>query len=180
MKALHVLVIAGALVGTGLALAIGLRSGASTYLPFGFKEPETTIVQETIAQPTIAQETVAQETVAQKTVAQAQRTTPPVTTASSAAGLALAKHLKSVGAKMYGAYWCPHCHEQLQVFGQKAATQLPYVECADNGKNARPDLCKAAGIEGYPTWKIKGKTYEGTQTLRDLANASSYKGARNF
>lgn len=175
MKALHVLVIAGALVGTGLALAIGLRSGASTYLPFGFKEPETTIVQETIAQPTIAQETVAQ-----KTVAQAQRTTPPVTTASSAAGLALAKHLKSVGAKMYGAYWCPHCHEQLQVFGQKAATQLPYVECADNGKNARPDLCKAAGIEGYPTWKIKGKTYEGTQTLRDLANASSYKGARNF
>ncbi|MBC7969443.1 MAG: hypothetical protein H7Z11_04785 [Verrucomicrobia bacterium] len=175
MKALHVLVIAGALVGTGLALAIGLRSGASTYLPFGFKEPETTIVQETIAQPTIAQETVAQET-----VAQAQRTTPPVTTASSAAGLALAKHLKSVGAKMYGAYWCPHCHEQLQVFGQKAATQLPYVECADNGKNARPDLCKAAGIEGYPTWKIKGKTYEGTQTLRDLANASSYKGARNF
>jgi len=175
MKALHVLVIAGALVGTGLALAIGLRSGASTYLPFGFKEPETTIVQETIAQPTIAEETVAQ-----KTVAQAQRTTPPVTTASSAAGLALAKHLKSVGAKMYGAYWCPHCHEQLQVFGQKAATQLPYVECADNGKNARPDLCKAAGIEGYPTWKIKGKTYEGTQTLRDLANASSYKGARNF
>ncbi len=175
MRALHVLVIAGALVGTGLALAIGLRSGASAYLPFGSKEPETTIAQQTIAQPTIAQETVAQET-----VAQAQRTTPPVTTTSSAAGLALAKHLKSVGAKMYGAYWCPHCHEQLQVFGQKAATQLSYVECADNGKNARPDLCKAAGIEGYPTWKIKGKTYEGTQTLRDLANASSYKGARNF
>lgn len=170
MRALHVLVIVGALIGAGLALAIGLRSGASVHLPFASKEPETTLDQQTIAQPAIAGETVAQ----------AQGTAPPVTTTSSAAGLALAKHLKSVGAKMYGAYWCPHCHEQLQVFGQKAATQLPYVECADNGKNARPDLCKAAGIEGYPTWKIKGKTYEGTQTLTDLANASSYKGARNF
>jgi hypothetical protein len=81
---------------------------------------------------------------------------------------------------MYGAYWCPHCHDQLQLFGQKAAAQLPYIECADDGKNARPDLCKAAGIEGYPTWKIKGKTYTGTQPLTELATASGYEGGHNF
>ncbi|PSB27887.1 hypothetical protein [Stenomitos frigidus] len=161
MKLLHALGIAATLVGTGLALAIGLsRSGPIPSDQVGAKEPETAI--------------------AQMTATQAKATAPPVTTTSSAAAIALAKHLKSVGAKMYGAYWCPHCHEQLQLFGQKAVTQLPYVECAEDGKNARPDLCKAAKIEGYPTWKIKGKTYEGAQELTDLANASTYKGSRNF
>jgi hypothetical protein len=150
-----------ALVGAGLALAIGIaRSGAIANAPLAVKEPETTI--------------------APLTSAQVKATAPPVTTPSSVAAIALAKHLKSVGARMYGAYWCPHCHEQLQLFGQKAVTQLPYIECAEDGKNARPDLCKAAKIEGYPTWKMKGKTYEGTQTLTELANASGYKGSRNF
>lgn len=157
MKVFHALGLAATVVGVGLALAIGLvRSGAITNAPLEAR------------------------TVSQMTTAQAQATAPPVTTTSSAAAIALAKHLKRVGAKMYGAYWCPHCHEQLQVFGRKATAQLSYIECAEDGKNARPDLCKTAGIEGYPTWKIKGKTYEGTQTLTDLANASGYKGARNF
>src|SRR5579883_1570164 len=91
---------------------------------------------------------------------------------SSAAAIALAKHLKQVGAKMYGAYWCPHCHEQLQLFGRTAAQQLPYTECAEDGKNAHPALCEAEKVEGYPTWKIKGKTLLGTQPLADLATAS--------
>ena len=81
---------------------------------------------------------------------------------------------------MYGAYWCPHCHEQLQLFGQKAVAQLPYIEFADDCKNSRPDLCEPAKIEGYPTWKIKGKTYMGTQSLKELASASGYKGSRSF
>jgi len=113
-------------------------------------------------------------------IAQTGETAPPITTTSGAAEVALARHLKSVGAKMYGAYWCPHCHEQLSAFGQQAALQLPYIECADGGKNARPDLCKAANIEGYPTWKIKGKTLLGAQSLNDLATASGYGGSRNF
>lgn len=164
MKTLHALGLAGALVGAGLALLIGtVRSGAIAYLPLDSKETAT------IAQP-----------VTEATIAQAAATAPPVTTKSSAAAIDLAKHLKSVGAKMYGAYWCPHCHEQLQLFGQQAATQLPYVECAEDGKNARPDLCEAAKIEGYPTWKIKGKTYLGAQPLKDLATAASYKGSHNF
>lgn len=161
MKVRRALGIAVTLASAGLVLAIGMaRSGAIAHSPFGSKKNEATI--------------------AQVTGAQTKATAPPVTTTSSAAAIALAKHLKSVGAKMYGAYWCPHCHEQLQLFGQKAVTQLPYIECAEDGKNARPDLCKAAKIEGYPTWKIKGKTYLGAQPLTELANAAGYKGAHNF
>ncbi|HEY9894557.1 MAG TPA: hypothetical protein V6D34_03960 [Candidatus Sericytochromatia bacterium] len=170
MKTLHALVLAGALVGTGLALAVGIvRSDAIAPSLFGSKEGTT------IAQPT-APIPVAQS---ESTVAPAG-TLPPITTTSSTAAIALAKHLKSVGAKMYGAYWCPHCHEQLEVFGQKAAAQLPYIECAEDGKNSRPDLCETAKIEGYPTWKIKGETYMGTQSLEELATASGYKGSRKF
>ncbi len=166
------LVLAGALVGTGLAFVVGIvRSDAIAPSFFGSKE------ETTIAQPTVAPITVAQS--AQPTVAPVG-TIPPITTTSSAPAIALAKHLKSVGAKMYGAYWCPHCHEQLQLFGQKAAAQLPYIECASDGKNARPNLCKTEKIEGYPTWKIKGKTYMGTRSLEELATASGYKGSRRF
>ncbi|XGV98921.1 MAG: hypothetical protein ACAF41_08255 [Leptolyngbya sp. BL-A-14] len=161
MKPVQAIGIAVALVGAGLGLAIGIahtRSNVDASVEVG--------AQETTAEPV--------------SMAKAGATAPPVTTTSSAAAIALAKHLKSVGAKMYGAYWCPHCHEQLQLFGQQAAKQLPYIECAEDGKNARPDLCNVAKVEGYPTWKIKGKTLEGTQPLSDLANASGYKGLRNF
>lgn len=29
--------------------------------------------------------------------------------------IALARHLYSIGAKMYGAFWCTHCNDQKQV-----------------------------------------------------------------
>lgn len=41
--------------------------------------------------------------------------TTEITTSSSPFALSLAKHLHSVGAKMYGAFWCSHCLEQKQV-----------------------------------------------------------------
>ncbi|GFY87799.1 NAD(P)H dehydrogenase (quinone) [Actinidia rufa] len=40
--------------------------------------------------------------------------TTEITTESSPLTLALARHLHSVGAKMYGAFWCSHCLEQKQ------------------------------------------------------------------
>jgi len=49
-----------------------------------------------------------------------------------------------------------------------------------SGAHAKPQVCKAAKITGYPTWEIKGKRYMGTQTLEELANASGYKGSRDF
>jgi len=92
----------------------------------------------------------------------------------------LAQHLNDSGAKMYGAYWCSHCHDQKSLFGAEALADLPYVECDAKGVNAQPEQCKAAKVDGYPTWVIDGKTISGTQELTDLADASGYPGPRNF
>jgi glutaredoxin len=81
---------------------------------------------------------------------------------------------------MYGAYWCPHCHDQKQLFGKEAAAQLNYIECAPDGKNGRPDLCEAAKIEGFPAWEIDNQKVEGTQSLERLAELTGYQGLRNF
>jgi len=105
---------------------------------------------------------------------------PPVVSASSPGAIELAGHLKKVGALMYGAYWCPHCHEQKELFGKEAAKLVPYVECDPQGIDPKPDQCKAAGITGYPTWEIGGQIYSGRQTLEELATASQYTGNRNF
>lgn len=103
-----------------------------------------------------------------------------VTTESGTAEVALAQHLTQQGVKMYGAYWCPHCQNQKQLLGKEASSQIDYVECDPSGKNPRPDLCKAAGIQGFPTWEIKGKLYQGEKTLAELADLSGYQGDRNF
>lgn len=103
-----------------------------------------------------------------------------ITTISSQAEISLAQHLKQVEAKMYGAFWCPHCQEQKQLFGQEAVAQLNYIECDPKGTNPRPDLCQAAKIQGFPSWEIKGKLYQGTQSLKQLADVSGYQGDRNF
>jgi uncharacterized membrane protein/glutaredoxin len=72
---------------------------------------------------------------------------------------ALAVHLASTGAKMYGADWCPHCQDQKAMFGP-AAKRLPYIECSigrqGSGQTAE---CRNAGITTYPTWEIGGKRF---------------------
>jgi uncharacterized membrane protein/glutaredoxin len=105
---------------------------------------------------------------------------PAVATASGQSEVSLAKHLKSVGAKMYGAYWCPHCHDQKDLFGREAAKDFPYVECAADGQNSQAALCTEKGVTGYPTWTIGEQKLEGTQTLQKLAEASGYKGSQDF
>lgn len=115
----------------------------------------------------------------------AQRSVPgeaglAITTRSGKAEMALAAHLKQIGAKMYGAYWCSHCHDQKQLFGKSAFSQINYIECDPKGKNPQPDLCKAANVKGFPTWEINGKSVSGTQSLDELATLSGYQGSRNF
>ncbi len=107
---------------------------------------------------------------------------PPASSsiADSRSTAGLAAHLKKIGAKMYGAYWCPHCAQQKELFGEAAFRSIDYVECDPSGTNARPSLCKKAKITGYPTWEIKGKLYPGTQSLEDLAKLSGYSGPSNF
>jgi uncharacterized membrane protein len=108
---------------------------------------------------------------------------------SGEAEIQLAQHLKKIGAKMYSAYWCPHCYEQKKLFGVEALSDLPSVECAPDGKNSQTALCQeiAPKIEketgrgfGFPTWEINGKFYAGQQPLEELAKASGYSGPRNF
>lgn len=115
-------------------------------------------------------------------IAQSNRPlTAPKTGTDQSAIAALAKHLQQIGAKMYGAYWCPHCNHQKELFGNTLFSRhINYIECDPRGQNAKPNLCRNAKIEGYPTWEIKGKLYPGTQSLKQLANLSGYQGSQNF
>ncbi|CAD5922653.1 Thiol-disulfide oxidoreductase LTO1 [Planktothrix tepida] len=103
-----------------------------------------------------------------------------ITTTSGPAEIALARHLTQIGAKEYGAYWCPHCYDQKQLFGKEAFAIINYVECDANGKNPQTQLCQEVGIKGFPTWEIKGEFYPGIQPLRKLAELSNYQGQQNF
>ena len=81
---------------------------------------------------------------------------------------------------MYSAYWCPHCHDQKQLFGEKAVKELAVVECAEDGKDNQYKLCREKKIEGFPSWEIKGKIYSGVKDLNDLAIMTGYEGDSNF
>jgi uncharacterized membrane protein len=100
----------------------------------------------------------------------------PVTTESTPATLALAEHLTSGGARMYSAYWCPHCHDQKQLFGKQAAARLQVIECAPDGRNSQASLCESRKIQGYPTWEINGQLDSGVKSLQDLALLSGFEG----
>jgi glutaredoxin len=79
---------------------------------------------------------------------------------------------------MYGAYWCPHCIDQKNKFGE-AKKLIPYIECDAKGENPQTALCQEKGIKGFPTWEINGKMLSGERSLDELADASGYKGDRN-
>ncbi|MDP8962603.1 MAG: hypothetical protein M3O33_01195 [Cyanobacteriota bacterium] len=117
-----------------------------------------------------------------KTPSTATVSTAPSQTSASvvAAKVALATHLKQIGAKFYGTYWCPYCNKQKELFSQQAVSQINYIECDPQGKNPRPDLCRKAKISAFPTWEINGRQYPGMQPLDQLANLSGYQGDRNF
>lgn len=102
---------------------------------------------------------------------------PAVLTSSSPRVISLAKHLQSVGARMYGAFWCSHCHEQKEMFGREAMQYVVYVECYPEGYRKGIPIakaCDAANIQGFPTWVIKGQILSGEQELDDLAKASDF------
>ncbi len=103
-----------------------------------------------------------------------------ITMESGEAEMELAEYLTSVGAKMYGAFWCPHCFDQKQIFGQTAFEKVTYIECDPNGKNPQPDACVAAEIQSYPTWVINGEKLAGAQLPETLAQESGYTGSTDF
>jgi len=84
----------------------------------------------------------------------------------------LAQCLKDSGTTFYGAFWCPHCKKQKELFGS-AVTLLPYVECSTPDGNGQTPVCKEKGITGYPTWIFKdGSELSGEQTFAALAAKS--------
>jgi uncharacterized membrane protein len=105
---------------------------------------------------------------------------PPIQRDSGPSEIALAKHLKATGAKMYGAFWCSHCNDQKELFGKQAKKEMPYVECTSEGQNSQAALCTEKQITGYPTWEVNGQVLTGTQTLQKLAEVSGYKGPQDF
>jgi uncharacterized membrane protein len=102
---------------------------------------------------------------------------PVVTSQSGPVAISLAKHLHSVGAKLYGAFWCSHCFEQKQMFGAEATNILDYVECYPNGYRKGVKIAKAceeANIQGFPTWIVKGQVLSGEQVFAELARVSGF------
>lgn len=104
----------------------------------------------------------------------------PLTKHSDPNSIALARHLKAIGAQQFGAYWCPHCYTQKELFGIEAFAEIDYVECDAEGVNPKTEFCRATGIHSYPTWKINGELYEGIRELEELADLSGYTGDRGF
>ena len=101
---------------------------------------------------------------------------PAVIAASTPEAIALAEHLSGSGAAMYSAYWCPHCHEQKELFGKQATAKLKVIECAPDGRNSQKALCDSKKIEGFPTWEIDGKLEVGVKPLAKLAQLSDFRG----
>ena len=105
---------------------------------------------------------------------------PPVITTSSPEKIKLAEHLTKEGAVMYNAYWCPHCHDQKEMFGKEAAKKLNLVECAKDGFNNKQELCAIKGITGFPSWEINGTIDSGVKSLEKLAELTNYKDSKDF
>ena len=105
---------------------------------------------------------------------------PAVIAISSAEKIKLAEHLTQEGAVMYNAYWCPHCHDQKEMFGKVAAEKLNLVECAKDGFNNKRELCEAKGITGFPSWEINGSIDSGVKSLKELAELTNYKNSKDF
>ena len=82
---------------------------------------------------------------------------------------AFAQCLAVKQVKMYGAYWCPHCAEQKEMF-ESSFPYVPYVECGVPGSREEAPVCKGAGVKHFPTWQFAdGERREGTQPLPALA-----------
>ncbi len=80
-----------------------------------------------------------------------------------------AKCLTEKGAKIYGAYWCPHCQDQKSDFGS-SWKYVDYVECDLGNGQGQKQVCTEAGVSGYPTWIFAdGSSLSGEQSFSTLA-----------
>lgn len=84
-----------------------------------------------------------------------------------------ARCLASKKATMYGAFWCDHCREQKELFGD-SFQYVPYVECVEKGTRKVKEECKALGIRRTPTWIFAdGERREGVVPLAELSKKTA-------
>jgi hypothetical protein len=88
---------------------------------------------------------------------------------------ALGEWLRQRGVIFYGAWWCPACFQQKNLFGKEAGNRLPYVEC--DKEEAGRQKCQAAAVRAYPTWVMGSQRLEGVQSLEELKSWSGFPGA---
>lgn len=87
---------------------------------------------------------------------------------------AVAVWLTDSGVKFYGAFWCPACNTQKDLFGD-AAKDLPYVEASLPDRSGQTKEAKDANILRYPTWVFAdGTRYEGVLSVEQLKEVSGY------
>lgn len=66
--------------------------------------------------------------------------------------VAFAQCLTDKGATFYGAWWCPHCAAQKDMFGERAMEAVTYAECATPSGKGQTAICQQKNIKSYPTW----------------------------
>ena len=86
--------------------------------------------------------------------------------ASSGEDGSFAQCLTDKGAIMYGTDWCSYCKKQRAMFGE-SFKDIDYRNCDIVG-----DECSQAGVRGFPTWVINGRSYVGVQSLEDIGKAT--------
>lgn len=80
-----------------------------------------------------------------------------------------AQCLTDKGAVFYGAFWCPHCANQKELFGS-SIKNVTYVECSLPDRSGQTQACKDANITGYPLWAFAdGSRLSGEVSLATLA-----------
>ena len=71
------------------------------------------------------------------------------------------------GAKMYGAYWCPHCNDQKDMFSS-SWDYIDYIECSLPNKSGQTQICAEEGITGYPTWEFGDESRQSGKLPLDI------------
>ena len=102
---------------------------------------------------------------------------PEPATESTAQTIKLANQLNQVGARFFGAHWCPACKKQMNLFGKQAGGNLNYVECGlPDQYPDQVNQCRDENIRSIPTWTRPGSTrLEGVQSIDTLERWSGLR-----
>lgn len=82
--------------------------------------------------------------------------------------IVVAETLTEGGFHLYHVSWCPHCQNQLKLFGNDALEYLNNTEC-DTIPNDHPEKEMCDSIPYWPTWKLPdGELTSGYKNFAEL------------